>query len=54
LQQKFIQSPRRPGSAGVYRVTPDLGTMTPPVDNFIVPNGLAFSTDGVSNHGRQP
>jgi hypothetical protein len=32
----------------------DLGAMTLPVDNFLVPNGLAFSTDGVSNHGRQP
>ena len=29
--------------AGVYRVTPDLGTMTLLIDNFVVPNGLAFS-----------
>jgi len=28
---------------GVYRVTPDLGTMTLLIDNFVVPNGLAFS-----------
>lgn len=31
--------------AGVYRVTPDLGTMTLLIDNFVVPNGLAFSPD---------
>jgi len=31
--------------AGVYRVTPDLGTMTLLVDNFVLPNGLAFSPD---------
>jgi gluconolactonase len=31
--------------AGVYRVTPDLGTMTLLVDDFVVPNGLAFSPD---------
>jgi gluconolactonase len=31
--------------AGVYRLTPDLGTMTLLVDNFILPNGLAFSPD---------
>ncbi len=30
---------------GVYRVTPDLGTMTLLVDNFVAPNGLAFSPD---------
>ena len=30
---------------GVYRVTPDLGTMTLLIDNFVVPNGLAFSPD---------
>ena len=29
--------------AGVYRVTPDLGTLTLLIDDFIVPNGLAFS-----------
>ena len=30
---------------GVYRVTPDLGTMTLLVDDFTLPNGLAFSPD---------
>jgi gluconolactonase len=31
--------------AGVYRLTPDLGTFTLLIDNFILPNGLAFSPD---------
>src|SRR5947199_4399555 len=31
--------------AGVYRLTPDLGTFTLLVDNFVLPNGLAFSPD---------
>ena len=31
--------------AGVYRVTPDLGTLTLLVDDFVLPNGLAFSPD---------
>jgi gluconolactonase len=31
--------------AGVYRITPDLGTMTLLVDDFLLPNGLAFSPD---------
>ena len=31
--------------SGVYRVTPDLGTMTLLVDDFVLPNGLAFSPD---------
>ena len=31
--------------AGVYRVTPDLGTMSLLIDNFVTPNGLAFSPD---------
>src|SRR5467141_5315318 len=31
--------------AGVYRLSPDLGTFTLLVDNFIVPNGIAFSPD---------
>jgi gluconolactonase len=30
---------------GVYRVSPDLGTLTLLVNDFIVPNGLAFSPD---------
>ena len=30
---------------GVFRVSPDLGTMTLVADNFILPNGLAFSPD---------
>jgi len=29
--------------AGVYRVTPDLGTLTLLIDTFVLPNGLAFS-----------
>jgi gluconolactonase len=31
--------------SGVYRVTPDLGTMSLLADDFVVPNGLAFSPD---------
>ena len=31
--------------AGVYRVSPDLGTITLLVRDFITPNGLAFSPD---------
>jgi gluconolactonase len=31
--------------AGVYRLTPDLGTLSLLSDDFIVPNGLAFSPD---------
>ena len=31
--------------SGVYRVTPDLGTLTLLAGDFVVPNGLAFSTD---------
>ena len=31
--------------SGVYRVTPDLGTVTLLIDDFVVPNGLAFSPD---------
>src|SRR5262252_8228431 len=30
---------------GVYRVTPDLGTLTLLVDDFLLPNGIAFSLD---------
>jgi len=30
---------------GVYRVTPDLGTLTLLVDDFLLPNGIAFSPD---------
>src|SRR5262245_26687947 len=30
---------------GVYRVSADLGTLTLLMDNFIVPNGIAFSAD---------
>ena len=30
---------------GVYRVSPDLGTLTLLVNDFIVPNGLAFTPD---------
>src|SRR5712672_1347779 len=31
--------------SGVYRVTPDFGTMTLLPDDFVLPNGLAFSPD---------
>src|ERR671925_316969 len=31
--------------SGVYRVTPDLGTISLLSDSFIVPNGIAFSPD---------
>ncbi len=31
--------------SGVYRVTPDLGTITLLIDDFVVPNGLMFSPD---------
>jgi gluconolactonase len=31
--------------AGVYRLTPDLGSLTLLIDDFVVPNGLAFSPD---------
>ncbi|HTV90796.1 MAG TPA: SMP-30/gluconolactonase/LRE family protein [Stellaceae bacterium] len=31
--------------SGVYRVTPDLGTLSLLVDDFVLPNGLAFSPD---------
>jgi gluconolactonase len=31
--------------AGVYRVTPDLGTLSLLIDDFVLPNGLAFSPD---------
>ncbi|MBI3302146.1 MAG: SMP-30/gluconolactonase/LRE family protein [Deltaproteobacteria bacterium] len=31
--------------AGVYRVSPDLGTLTLLVHDFVLPNGLAFSLD---------
>ena len=30
---------------GVYRLSPDLGTLTLLVDDFVLPNGLAFSPD---------
>ena len=31
--------------SGVYRVSPDLGTLTLLVQDFVLPNGLAFSVD---------
>jgi len=31
--------------AGVYRLAPDLGTLTLLIDDFLLPNGLAFSPD---------
>src|SRR6266849_3764972 len=31
--------------SGVYRLTPDLGTLSLLIDNFVFPNGLAFSGD---------
>src|SRR5258707_3634505 len=33
------------GFPGVYRVSPDLGTMTLLANDFVFPNGLAFSPD---------
>ena len=47
----YFTDPGAPGPdvdldvAGVYRVTPDLGTLTLMVKYFVVPNGLAFNTD---------
>jgi len=43
-------SPRAPEQwdlniVGVYRITPDLGTMSLLVSDFVLPNGLAFSPD---------
>ena len=43
-------SPRAPEQwdltvAGVYRLTPDLGTLSLLVGDFVLPNGLAFSPD---------
>src|SRR5229473_629283 len=31
--------------SGVYRLTPDLGTLSLLVEDFVIPNGLAFSPD---------
>ena len=31
--------------AGVYRITPDLGTLSLLADDFVLPNGLAFSPE---------
>jgi gluconolactonase len=31
--------------SGVYRITPDLGTVTLLIGDFVLPNGLAFSPD---------
>ena len=31
--------------SGVYRISPDLGTLTLLVSDFVVPNGLAFNPD---------
>src|SRR3989442_1511511 len=31
--------------AGVYRLAPDLGTLSLLIDNFVFPNGLAFTPD---------
>ena len=36
---------RQLAHSGVYRVTPDLGTTTLLVGDFVAPNGLAFSPD---------
>jgi gluconolactonase len=33
------------GFAGVYRISPDRGTLTLLVDDFLTPNGIAFSPD---------
>ncbi|HMH17318.1 MAG TPA: SMP-30/gluconolactonase/LRE family protein [Burkholderiales bacterium] len=40
-----VPEPRDLTFAGVYRLTPDLTTLTLLTDNFEVPNGLAFSPD---------
>jgi gluconolactonase len=54
-------SPKAPeqwglSSSGVYRVTPDLGTITLLMGGFVLPNGLAFSPDEpvlyISDSGR--
>ena len=34
-----------PDFSGVYRLTPDLGMLSLLVDDFVLPNGLAFSPD---------
>src|SRR5438477_2325979 len=36
--------------AGIFRVTPDLGTVTLLTDSFVGPNGLAFSPDETVVH----
>ena len=47
----YFTDPGAPGPdldldfAGVYRVSPDLGTLTLLVKDFVTPNGLAFSPD---------
>lgn len=47
----YFTDPGAPGPevdmdfSGVYRVTPDLGTLTCLIKDFVVPNGLAFSPD---------
>ena len=47
----YFTDPGAPGPeydlniSGVYRVSPDLGTITLLVGNFVLPNGLAFSPD---------
>jgi sugar lactone lactonase YvrE len=43
--RSIILSEPRSTHTGVYRVSPDLGTLTLLVSDFIVPNGLAFSPD---------
>src|SRR5207248_3559537 len=45
-----MDQPRSAQSVGFdvfrrYRLTPDLGTMTLLVEDFVIPNGLAFSPD---------
>ena len=41
--------------AGVYRVSPDLGTINLLVRDFVLPNGLAFSPDeSIPLHQRLP
>jgi hypothetical protein len=35
--------------AGVFRISADLGTITVLVDDFLTPNGLAFSPDEASS-----
>ena len=45
ILQYFLAVAREQTISGVYRVSPDLGTITLLVADFLTPNGLAFSPD---------